>query len=1211
MLHVAGFELRQLARRISTWVYLLLFGTLGFFYTAAEGGAWEWLDIGSPSLAVNSPVRVAWTVLTLGLFAVVVTAAMAGRAVQRDFETRAHPLFFTTPIRPWQYLGGRYLGAVAANLVVLLGIPLGIYAAVYSGLLEPGRVTPAGVAPALAALAWFAVPNVLFTAALLMMVGALTRRALAVHLTALGLLLGWSLSRMFIGALEFDWLTQLSDPFGAAALTWATRYWTVAEQNWLAVPVTGYLLLNRLLWLGVGAAAFAWGAARFRFAQFDEDRMRSRFPRPAPVRLPPRPVALRAGAGIRLPRVSLMPEGAVAAQLAAETRRAVLRVLDGTWFRILVGLTGLLVVLSASDVGAIYGTRTYPVTYLVLEEVGGAFLLLLVAVLTIYAGELVWEEREAGTAPLHDSLPVPTWVPLAAKTAALMLLGAVLLAVAAAFGMMIQAAHGYFRFEPGLYLRELFVHSWTSYALLCVLAMGVHTVANHKYAGHLAMLGYYVGSPLLYLAGVEHNLFHFAAVPEVAYSDMNGFGHVLAPWSWFTAFWAGVAMLIALASNLLRVRGGESALAVRVRLAGGRVTRPLLGATAVAAALVLTTGGFVVYNTTVLNDFETTKAGRRAQADYEKRYKRYEDAPQPRIAAVELRVDIHPARREVRVQGSYRLENRTGAAIDTIHVDLPNTLRIHALTLARAAEPAIADTALGYHAFRLEAPLAPGDTVTLHFDVAHETRGFTNEPSHWPVVENGTFFDNSLLPGIGYNPHGELTHEPSRTRHGLGERPRAAEIDDPRGVRRNFVARDADWIEFAATVGTSADQIALAPGYLTREWTEGGRRYFRYEMDAPMLNFYAFLSARYQVRRDRWEGVDIEVYHHPGHGYNVERMIRAVKRSLEYYTEQFGPYQHRQVRIVEFPRYREFAQSFDNTIPYSEGIGFIAHVRGGDIDYPFFVTAHEVAHQWWGHQVAPADVQGAGMVSETLAEYAALMVMEREFGREQIGRFLRYERDEYLKGRTAERRGEMPLWLAEEQPYIHYNKGALAMYALHDRMGEARLNGALRAFLDETRFRGPPYPTSRDLLRHLYAAAPDSLHGLVADLFEHVTLYDVAAVEARATALGGGRYAVEVDVDAWKLRADRHGVEEEVPMDEAVDVAVYGAGDRVLYRGRHRLADDLQTLRVEVEGVPRRAVIDPDHLLIDRDLEDNSVMVAVPRERALRGRPEVVEESGG
>ena len=153
--------------------------------------------------------------------------------------------------------------------------------------------------------------------------------------------------------------------------------------------------------------------------------------------------------------------------------------------------------------------------------------------------------------------------------------------------------------------------------------------------------------------------------------------------------------------------------------------------------------------------------------------------------------------------------------------------------------------------------------------------------------------------------------------------------------------------------------------------------------------------------------VAIEIYYHKGHEYNVDTMIQAIKDSLEYFTHYFSPYQHRQVRIIEFPRYRAFAQSFPNTIPYSETIGFIARVDPNDpddIDYPYYVTAHEVAHQWWAHQVIGGDVQGATMLSETMAQYSALMVMKRTFGPDQMKRFLRYELDGYLKGRATERK---------------------------------------------------------------------------------------------------------------------------------------------------------------------------------------------------------------
>jgi ABC-2 type transport system permease protein len=180
--------------------------------------------------------------------------------------------------------------------------------------------------------------------------------------------------------------------------------------------------------------------------------------------------------------------------------------------------------------------------------------------------------------------------------------------------------------------------------------------------------------------------------------------------------------------------------------------------------------------------------------------------------------------------------------------------------------------------------------------------------------------------------------------------------------------------------------MAISPGYLTREWHENGRHYFSYDMgDVKTLDFYAFISARYGVKREIYQGaanpVAIEVYHIPAHAYDVDDMIAASKAGLAYYEKNFSPFQFRQYRILEFPRYRTFAQSFPNTIPFSEGIGFIGRLeKPTDIDFTYFVTAHELGHQWWAHQLIGARVEGSNMLSETLAEYSALMVMKQKYG---------------------------------------------------------------------------------------------------------------------------------------------------------------------------------------------------------------------------------------
>jgi len=325
-------------------------------------------------------------------------------------------------------------------------------------------------------------------------------------------------------------------------------------------------------------------------------------------------------------------------------------------------------------------------------------------------------------------------------------------------------------------------------------------------------------------------------------------------------------------------------------------------------------------------------------------------------------------------------------------------------------------------------------------------------------------------------------------------------------------------------------------------------------------------------------------------------MIAATKAGLDYFTAAFGPYQHKQFRIVEFPRYQTFAQSFPNTIPYSEGIGFIARVRDDDpedIDYPYYVTAHELAHQWWGHQVPGANVQGETMLVETLAQYSALMVMKRKYGDAKMQRFLRYELDRYLIGRSTEQKKELPLARVENQDYIHYRKGSLVMYALADYIGEDALNRAIRAYRDEWAFKGPPYSSTADLLPRIRAVTPPALQYAIDDLFESITLYDNRTTSATAKALPDGRYEVTLAVVAKKRKADALGKEDDAPLADWIDIGVLDADGQPLFLEKRKIEREETTFTVTVAKRPARAGIDPFNKLIDRRPKDNTVAVAV------------------
>jgi aminopeptidase N len=249
-----------------------------------------------------------------------------------------------------------------------------------------------------------------------------------------------------------------------------------------------------------------------------------------------------------------------------------------------------------------------------------------------------------------------------------------------------------------------------------------------------------------------------------------------------------------------------------------------------------------------------------------------------------------------------------------------------------------------------------------------------------------------------------------------------------------------------------------------------------------------------------------------------------------------------------------------------------------------------MAHQWWAHQVVGAKMQGATMFSESFAEYSSLMVMKNELEDDiKMKDFLKYDFNRYLRGRSTETKKELPLYKVENQTYIHYGKGSVIMYALQDYIGEEKVNNALKSFLDEFRYRKPPYPTSLDFLRHLDPQVPDSLKYLVTDWFKEITLYDYRLKEANYKALEGGKYEVTMDIEAYKLKADTIGNETKVKLNDWVDIGVYADNDEedLMFYKRVLFNNNEMNFTFKVDSLPAKAVIDPKRMLIERVIKDN------------------------
>ena len=1194
---ILRFELRQQLKAPLFWIIAFVFAALAFLFASTDavvvGGA-------SGNVLRNAPLVIVRLLDNLAPLCLLLAAAFVAGAALRDFDHGTAELVFATPLRKRAYLGGRFAAGYLVMVAIMLLCALGLAAGGSMPWVDAARLGPSDWHGYAWAFGVMLLPNLLFIAAVLFLLATATRSLLATLIGVIAFIVLLSVAKLLTQDVNNHALAAVLDPFGSRTLQIVTRYWAPEQINRQLPPLAGLLLFNRLLWSGVALLLAGTAFALFR-ADREGLRLRRRVRRTEPPLL--RPAAM--------PATLTLP----AARLSADWRARLTQlrhllafdawsVLRGVPFLVMLvfGLVNLVFSLALS--GRIYGTATYPVTHGVLELIAGSSQWLLYIIVMFYAGELVWRERAQRSAEVSDAFPLPDWIALAAKLGALLAVIAAYLLAGAVLGIGWQLAHGYTHIEPGLYLSTLALQA-VPFVLLAVLALFLQVATNNRFLGYLLVILWFVCQLAFPWLHWDHNLYNYAAAPDVPYSDLNGFGHFLVGALWFDAYWACLALALLVLAALLWVRGTGQGWRERLREARARL-RPALAAVLAAALLGFAVlGGWIYYNTNVLNHYENGTTQKREQADYEKQYAKFAGLPQPRITAVKADVDIHPYQRQLHIRAHYTLVNKHDVPVTELLVNYADDFAPKTLTFA-PHDTVRLDSRLGVAIYRLKTPLAPGASMTFDFDIDYAPKGFTNGSGETFLVHNGSFFNSRKLPQFGYQTDRQLTDRNDRRKYGLKpDVPRMPPLGDETARANTYISNDADWISFDTTVSTAADQIALAPGMLQKEWTEGNRRYFHYTMlddgrQQPMLNFYSWLSARYAVKSTDWKGVRISVYYNPAHAWNVDRMIEGAKDALDYYDSHYTPYQFRQLRILEFPGYASFAQSFANTIPYSESLGFIADLRDqSKIDYVYYVTAHEVAHQWWAHRVIGANMQGSTMLSESLAQYSALMVMKHRYGADQMRRFLKYELDKYLAGRATDKVAEEPLAKVENEQYIHYNKGSLIFYALQDYVGEDKLDAVLKQFLIDKGFQQPPYTTSKEFADALAAALGPKWQPLLDDFFWKITLFDDRMLDATAKKLPDGRYEVTMKVHAGMVFADGKGKETaavpNIPIEVGVFVASPGGGmdGKPLYLEKRMLPDGDSTLTVTVDGKPAMAGIDPYNELIDRVPDDNRKAVTL------------------
>ncbi len=1198
---VLWLELQSYFRRPALWILTLLLVLVSWGLTSGSltistgdssvGGTKAWLNA-EFNLAL---ILVLVSSLTYAFF----VSVGAGLSVLGDDENRVSEVIHTTPLRPAEYVWGKFGGVLAAFLLVAL---LHFLASIFFYQLWPIENPeelrgPFELSNYLRPFALFVVPLILFYAGIAFAVGERFRRPIVVFIAPTVIFLAsgfflWSWSPSWLDP-KIDRLLMLIEP---SAYRWLNNTWLQLDRgvdfyNTAALGTDLTFWLNRLWVLAVPLLAVSSSVRHLRTAIAGDQPSGTRLGRAwarfrkkdnAVEAKPPTEThgaLTHAASPLATLRMTSTPVSLVRTLL--EVARAELRELRGQpGLYLFVPLIVLQIVGSSLALIGAFDTPLLLTSGRTAVSSFNTISLLVCLLLLFYTVESLVRELRTGVSPLVYSAPMRTAAFLFGKALANSFVGVVVVLgalVGAVIAILVQGKvplEGWpFVLVWGILLLPTFL-LWSSFVIVLFALLRERYTTYALGIAALAATGYFQ------LTGKMTWVYNWNLWGALRWSDMG-------------AFELGRGALVLNRVIAVTLAVGFTALAMRLfrrrDLDAGRIAerlRPMkLLRTGLRLApwfLIPLVAG-VILASQVRNGFQS-EAAEKADKDYwRKNLATYRDFELPRVTHLELDMKLEPNERSFEVAGTFGFHNHLDEEIRLIPFTASQGLEAIAWKInGHPVEPE--ERSLLFE-LRPPEPLLPDETLTVSFETAGVVnRGTTKNgggasvfalPSGVVVHVLGPSF--MPLPGfiesIGVDDENE--YEPREYEDDFWE----SELTPALGNPTPFSTR--------ATITAPAEYTVNSVGELVSESESNGQRTVVWQSDYP-VKIFNIVAGRWDVAR----GDGVAVFYHPEHHYNVDEMVAGLEAAREHYSEWFYPYPWKELKLSEFPGLASYAQGFPTNITFSEDIGFLTD-SDPKTNLAFMVTAHEAAHQWWGNLVTPGEGPGGNVISEGMSHYSTLLLQEEEYG--LAGRIELAKRFEERYGENRSVDSERPLVKIDGSRTgdntVTYDKGGWVMWMLHDLMGSEAALAGLQELVRKA-IPGPDHPVLQDLVETLrpHAPEPEAFADFVDQWYFDVVLPEYRVSDAQSTKSGAqwvttatvenrgtGRMPVEVAVTRGE-RFPEQGEDEDTdtgsgdaePWEEARTTITLGAGE-------------LQAITITSSFEPQQVIVDPDVRVLQLD----------------------------
>jgi len=1038
------FEVKRFLKHWPAYLIALILVLIGIFC----GNQFN-LTVGE-GIYLNSPYNIGFMTGLLSLVIIFFAIIFATQILFKDQDSKFDILIFSYPFSKRTYLQGKFLIFFLQTFISFTFLMIGFV--IGQNLRTGSEIQPYfNFWYYLYPLLIFGGINCFVVCSFLFFISFTSKKKLMVVVGGLFLyvlymiILVFSNSPFMAGSLpqslETQQLAALIDPFGMSSYFFEASTLSAKQKNELIVPFSGYLLINRIVFLIISILLLLLTYRLFSFSTFSQNKSKNRN----------KNQITNVSFSHNLEQFTTTKSVfGISAGIKSVVSFAKIDLIYLFKSITIVAVSILLLFFVGMEMCAeiekgIRLPQKYASSGLMSTTISENFHLFGMLIVIYFINDLYWRSHSSGFSLIEKSTYFSK-SKLSGHFISITILLFFLTAILILEGLAFQLIYNYFHIDWNAYLGTVLFNTFplilfSAFMLLIndniknrFVALGVSVLAGFTFAGPVSKK--IVSYPLLRI---------FSDYKGV-YSDFNGYGIYASAFAERLLFGLGLIAFLSLINEFIKNKKWN--------------VRQIIF-TVILLSIGIFTGnsfmnGYIPQN-------ENERLVRSAQ--YEKNFKHYENLAQPTIIDINTEILLYPSENSYKIYGKYQLVNQTGKPIRKILINFHPNLKIESAVFNTNYESKKIDEEVTE--IYLKKSLQPGETAILSFKISYHWSAVNGHDSFNSIVENGSFMRISrYFPTFGYQATNEIEDEGKRTEFKLGKQSELKKLEAPEVVKKDFINLDM-------LVSTERDQTAVGTGVLTEHFVKNKRNYFRYKAENIPLRF-AVSSAKYQIKTTLYKGLTINIFYNEKHHENVTHLIENAKITLDYCTQNFGKYPFKTVNFAEVSSFTKgfAATAYPSSIFMTEDMLFHANINSDqNQDVINELAGHELSHLWWGNsQIDPDDREGAVMLTETLAMYTEMMLYKKMHGKEKMMEKIKVHQQIFDNEKGLSE--IQPLYkVMGENTHISYSKGAVVMVKLSEIIGEDQVNKALKNFLLQNQY--PKKPTSLDLLKEFYTVSPN------------------------------------------------------------------------------------------------------------------------------------------